>query len=737
MSTGQISRDGPTPTYATYCTSYCIVDPSSSPPISREDYDLDLQSLAMRSYGTPGPQDIVIPSWQRKLIWKLDDIDDLVNTQSSMYGSVILSRGIEQTQSWLLIDGLQRLSVGTALLNALYVRVLSPDPSNKKSQSLFTTVSKSLNQLSPVFKWNHDMLMKHGRSGIKSSYSRLYNSIEKYVDTELETRPNEFAIAISKTFLLRQVAIDVYAGFMNRGDLIKTFLEINRTGQLLIPTDLLRAELIDQMEKKGIISGVIDEIENDFTEVFQPSKANSFFNQLGTQIYNVMFKLDDTAQLGSQTGGTVIEGHDPEYVFPNWKNIGKTDFDDLFEYVSKVWELTSEPMQNDKTKWKWPYLAEISNFKLPFSMIIWYYYKNHYQKFLTLKNENEYSRMLEIQAELLKIPIAELENRMDAKAEIDFSISKNQARKEITKIVDDHAILKRYRVELEDAEETKNEQRISELNVKIQELENIEEKVPNLFTDLPDFLDGDLDTQDDMFKFYRAMVRKVLDGNIGKTDKILHGVMRGTFNSVDEIANELNPDLAGGISEPPNQNWLRGRLLSVDYSSGYARLVFNACILPNRGKSVSSQPRFNPFIFKNATGFYNIDHLIPDSKSNKMLSGYNQLQSLVNLAPLERENNTAALAEDCRLKLSTSKIYDTIKQIHPYCKWLADTHYDDHKDDESVYPTSGTKKPIDPKEPESTKIHPLDSQVNLLEGKEGSIALERIEKLIEILAAKL
>jgi hypothetical protein len=63
-------------------------------------------------------------------------------------------------------------------------------------------------------------------------------------------------------------------------------------------------------------------------------------------------------------------------------------------------------------------------------------------------------------------------------------------------------------------------------------------------------------------------------------------------------------------------------------------------------------------------------------------------------------------------------------------------HYKNHENDDTVYPLTGeteTKTQEDP----ATRIPPLDSQVNLLEGHQNSIANERVEKLVEILTPKL
>ena len=133
-----------------------------------------------------------------------------------------------------------------------------------------------------------------------------------------------------------------------------------------------------------------------------------------------MFFADDSSQLGTQNAGTVIRGSDPSFIFPNWNSIKKQDFDDFFEYIQKVWDLTKDKQTNDNTKWKWPYLSEIAPYKLPFCMVIWFYYKNHYRKFIDLKRSFEEQKKLELQSKSMRIPLEELKNRMDVNEVIDF-----------------------------------------------------------------------------------------------------------------------------------------------------------------------------------------------------------------------------------------------------------------------------------------------------------------------------
>ena len=67
------------------------------------------------------------------------------------------------------------------------------------------------------------------------------------------------------------------------------------------------------------------------------------------------------------------------------------------------------------------------------------------------------------------------------------------------------------------------------------------EIVPDLYKDLPDFLDGDLDTRDDIAKFYRATIRRVITGSVGRTAYILHKIMRRQIKTMDKASEEMCP----------------------------------------------------------------------------------------------------------------------------------------------------------------------------------------------------
>jgi uncharacterized protein with ParB-like and HNH nuclease domain len=733
MASGTIRRDGETPIYADYCTTYCIVDDVCEPKMTRADYPQALQECSPR-VELSGPQDIRIPSWQRKLVWSKEQVEKLVTSESSMFGTVIIAKGETDSDSWTLIDGLQRFSVGTALLNALYDEVLAPVPKRQTDEKYFAILKKGIMNLQPVFEWNHKRLSNLGKRGVRTSYNELFEEIKEYVNEKLNENAEEFGKEIVTAFMIKQIAVDPYSGFSKTSDLIKTFLSINSTGESLTPTDLLRAKILEHLEQSLRFKGsLLDEIENDFTETFQDGKGK-YFRDLGVNTYNIMFELPDTSFApGTSEAGKRIDGHSPKYIFPNWEEIEKKDFDEFFTYHQKVEDLAKKISSG---KWIWPYMSEIFPFKLPYIMMTMYYYKNHFSKFLTKKDEFVGKKKFEYQAESEKITLHELQTRYAAGTKINFTASEVKAKQEILEITNGHSKIKSLQDDLLNAIDNKEpEEIIEEIGNKIHDLEDKEQEFPNLFDELPDFLGGDLDTQQDLKKFYRAVMRKVLDGNIGKTEKILHRVLRGHIKSMDELSSALNPDGAGDIDDKANGNWLKQVILKSKKKSANPRIIFNSCLLPKRDES-SKRDDFQPMIFKNGANYYNIDHLIPDDDANKDVRGHKELQNLVNLAPLESPNNVTASDTLCSLKLSSSKIYGTMKDKHPYCKWLIEDHFPAHNGEELVFPLSGKQTP-EKGEESSIKIHRFDSQVNLLEADTNSISNERVEKLIEILTSRL
>ena len=677
---GQIERTGKTPIYADYGTMYALCD-QQNPPEQWSD-------LLKKCAPPNGPKPVVIPPYQRKLVWGEEDIDAIVHSKSNLFGTVILATFSEKNP-WILIDGLQRFATVTAFLVALYDEVLAPTPNNSTAAPHFESISLQYERLNPVYKHNHDMLMTHGRTGIKNSYKQLFSEVKKYVLEKIKDEPEKFGADMTLTLLQKQIAVDPYHGFTSEIELVNTFLEINSTGVDLSKLDLLRTLIITKAFQLGWSEDSIETVENSFTDVFQPTKTNNFTKLLGTQIYNVMSELQSS---------------DPKFIFPNWDTIDKKTFDDLFEYIETVYSLRKETVSGDKTQYLFPYLAEIFRCGgLPFAAYVWFYYKNHYLKFLEKKKK--------FQDQL----ISENIKKMDEQS------AKIEAYKTIKKILTGHEESKNLQRELTIEPGIighPSEERKYEINKKLKEISDNEHQFTGLFENLPDFLNGDLETTSDSLLFLRAATRRVIDGSIGRTDYVVQNTMNMTYSTLEEVAKALNPeDSAGSLMGNPSEGWLTGRLLTINRRD--SQLVFNSCLLPKRG---DINLEFNPLIYSNRTGFWNIDHLIPDSDKDENQSGFSNMQHIVNFAPLESDKNNLASAAPCFDKLSPKNLYDQVKSRHEYCEWLVDTHFVNHRND---------KKEL----VNGIEYHPLNIQSKLIEGTD--ISSERIQKIQEILTSRL
>ena len=295
-----------------------------------------------------------------------------------------------------------------------------------------------------------------------------------------------------------------------------------------------------------------------------------------------------------------------------------------------------------------------------------YYYKYHYVVHLEKK------------AKFLEDTLKKIQTMEPT---LDESVSKIKATEKVNEIIKSHEQLKDKEFELELTDSyAPSEERKKTIKSEIEEIKAFEagNQVGDLFLDLPDFLGGDLDTTNDVRLFYRATIRRLLSGSIGRTADVLHKIMRNQIKTMKDAAEEINANESGTLDTDVNKNWLRGRLIDVNISK--SKRIFNACLAPKR----NSTSNFEPFFYSTRTNFYNIDHLIADSKADKNKPGYDEVQSIVNFAPLESEKNNAANALDCFGRLDpTRQIYTSIAQIHPYCEWLLDTHFKKHENDKS------------------------------------------------------
>ena len=299
------------------------------------------------------PIPLLIPSYQRNIVWKDNEIKEFIESDAVLFGTVILasSKGDEAT---ILLDGLQRFALATAMLNYLYPIVLSNEPDMQDLERVFRILKANVLGKRSIFQHNDKILSSYPRMGIQESYIQLKKSVNRLFDKKFKENSIDFSEKISKMFVKKQIALDPYLNFKDESELIHTFINLNSTGLELSQVDLLRSLIIQQAEKNNWFDDDVAEFENRFTNVFQ-SKDNKWSKRLGKYLYDSI-KIE------------------PTLVFKNWNNLKNEDTDDLLKFIEDFDSAISKEDQNNIILN--PYLYEIFRCgELPITIVFWYYYK--------------------------------------------------------------------------------------------------------------------------------------------------------------------------------------------------------------------------------------------------------------------------------------------------------------------------------------------------------------------------
>jgi len=342
-----LNRPGETPPFFEYAVKYAVKDAHSNTDESENGTEWE----KLEQDFDPNP--ITIPPYQRKIVWKEDQLEAFLDSKSVLFGTVILATSSGQDEPLILLDGLQRFATATAILHCLYPLVLAPDASRKDVMGHFKRLAGEVSAKQPIIEHNHKSLIeKTTRTGIRKSYVDLYEKVESLITEKLK-KPEDFAKTIIKTFINKQIAIDKYYGFKNTGELIQTFININSTGINLKEVDLLRSEILQQAEHKHWPDEDIVDIENRLTEIFQSGKITGA-KVLGKHLYDAFVR-------------------DPTIVFKRWNELERTDVDELLTFIHNIYVATEE--KNDKGKLH-PYLYEAFQCgHVPFAITTWFFYK--------------------------------------------------------------------------------------------------------------------------------------------------------------------------------------------------------------------------------------------------------------------------------------------------------------------------------------------------------------------------
>lgn len=317
-----IDRAGPVPPYWTYLVEAVLI-PSSAPP------DQNLLTLQ-----TAGLRWIHIPNFQRGISWQTEQVAEFLASDSILLGNVILGQfpasdasfpylPTSQSHYHVLVDGLQRLAVGTMLLALLHDRVLSPAPSRPNATPHFAGVTALVQSRAAVYLHNDAEFTKHPRRAVRDQYLSLRSSLDQWIEDEFESgQVVTLAENVTRTMTVKQIAIDVYFNFPGHLALMNTFLGLNTVRVDLGPVDLMRSWIVEKASTDGWSVTDIEDVENQFTEVF--TRAEQPDAELLPFVKVVLDLIRSTS--GGQTK-----------IFPSWsESLDRAEVDRFLQFVADM-----------------------------------------------------------------------------------------------------------------------------------------------------------------------------------------------------------------------------------------------------------------------------------------------------------------------------------------------------------------------------------------------------------------
>ena len=347
-----IQRSGPTPQFFEYIIGNALVPKSSLPPA---------EIISLTTYNF---QWIDVPNYQRGIAWDISNIEELITSDSVLLGNVILGQfpvdnifkflPESVTNYSVLVDGLQRFSVGTLILTVLHPLVFSANPSRAADAEYFNALGARCTPLATVYLYNDLELSNHPRQAIAGSYKNLKASFRRNIEQRFENGEGaSVAEEILILFMYKQIAIDIYFNFKNPLQLMNTFIGINTVRVDLGPVDLLRSYIVEKAVSSGWNMAEIEEMENKFTDLFsQNDKPRA---ELLPFVSIILLKM-----AGS--------GQEPSKVFPSWDaNLLASEVFEFLEFIEEFMSCTNNG-----------YVFEIRNCgATPLACVLSYYYYNY------------------------------------------------------------------------------------------------------------------------------------------------------------------------------------------------------------------------------------------------------------------------------------------------------------------------------------------------------------------------
>jgi len=325
----KIERTGDCPIYLNYVTRQALI------PRSRE---LNPELFQLTRFGFHW---IDVPSFQRGMVWSEELLEELLASRSVFLGNAILgSFPVDRTNSAfanmpvsdgkyeVLIDGLQRFSIGTAILSILFPLVLIDIPERADDAGYFEPLKLQAATWGPVFLHNDYELKNHPRRAVADSYQNFHNMLKTWIVGRFDRgEARDLADKTVRLFLQRQIAPDIYHGFSTVYEIASTFIGLNTIRAQLNIVDWLRSVIIDEGGQSGWTTEVIESLENRFSETFNRENGDGPKAEL--------------IPLASILKEILTEGslEQKKRVFPSWgSTFLVSDVEKLLEFINQVWE---------------------------------------------------------------------------------------------------------------------------------------------------------------------------------------------------------------------------------------------------------------------------------------------------------------------------------------------------------------------------------------------------------------
>lgn len=348
-----ISRTGSCPPFLEYVCRRALLPLA---PISDE-----LQSKAVYGF-----EWIEIPSYQRGVVWDPELFEELLFSKSSFLGNTVLGNfPLPQNSKHhqylpnhtndynVVIDGLQRFSLGTAILTICHPLYLATEPQDTVRSQQFAELKSNAGSFAAVYQHNDHVLQNYPRAAVRDSYREFRQSIANWLKREMDDDTSDLLPqAITRLFLGRQIAPDIYHGFATPTEAISAFIGLNTIRVQLGVVDWLRSLILDKAFAASWRADEIESIENRFSDVFSDG-------------INPVSTLLPFARITKES----LE--DPQLatcVFPSWGNqFQESDVERFLDFVERY-----------KTSIDNPYLLELKACgTLPWSILIGHDYSRH------------------------------------------------------------------------------------------------------------------------------------------------------------------------------------------------------------------------------------------------------------------------------------------------------------------------------------------------------------------------